>query len=79
MLPIRWPGLPRAAAREAELTNRELETLRLLSKGKSTTEVAQILHISATTVNNHVQHILRKLDAHNRLEAIRRAEHAGLI
>lgn len=69
----------RAAAREAELTSRELEILRLLSKGKSTSEVAQTLHISATTVNNHVQHILRKLDAHNRLEAIRRAEHAGLI
>lgn len=69
----------RAAAREAELTTRELEILRLLSKGHSTAEVADTLHISATTVNNHVQHILRKLDAHNRLEAIRRAEHAGLI
>ncbi|HXI24053.1 MAG TPA: LuxR C-terminal-related transcriptional regulator [Pyrinomonadaceae bacterium] len=69
----------RAAAREAELTNRELEILRLLSKGNSTAEVADTLHIGSTTVNNHVQHILRKLDAHNRLEAIRRAEHAGLI
>ncbi len=69
----------RAVAREAELTNREVEILRLLSTGNSTTEVAHTLHISATTVNNHVQHILRKLGAHNRLEAIRRAEHAGLI
>jgi PAS domain S-box-containing protein len=69
----------RAVAREAELTTRELEILRLLSQGNSTTEVANTLHISSTTVNNHVQHILHKLGAHNRLEAIRRAEHAGLI
>jgi DNA-binding CsgD family transcriptional regulator len=69
----------RAAAREAELTDRELEILRLLGKGSTTSGVADKLHISRTTVNNHVQHILRKLDAHTRLEAIRRAEHAGLI
>lgn len=69
----------RVAAREAELTDRELEILRLLGKGGTTSEVAGKLHISRTTVNNHVQHILRKLDSHTRLEAIRRAEHAGLI
>lgn len=69
----------RAAAREAELTNRELEILRLLGKGGTTTGVAGQLYISRATVNNHVQHILRKLDSHTRLEAIRRAEHAGLI
>lgn len=69
----------RAAAREAELTDRELEILRLLGKGSTTSGVASQLHISRTTVNNHVQHILRKLDSHTRLEAIRRAEHAGLI
>ena len=69
----------RAAAREAELTDRELEILRLLGKGGTTSSVAGQLHISRTTVNNHVQHILRKLDTHTRLEAIRRAEHAGLI
>ena len=69
----------RDAAREAELTERELEILRLLGKGSTTSGVAEQLHISRTTVNNHVQHILRKLDAHTRLEAIRRAEHAGLI
>lgn len=69
----------RAAARAAELTDRELEILRLLGKGSTTSAVADQLHISRTTVNNHVQHILRKLDSHTRLEAIRRAEHAGLI
>lgn len=69
----------RTATSEAELTDRELEILGLLGKGKTTSAVADTLHISSTTVNNHVQHILRKLNSHTRLEAIRRAEHAGLI
>ncbi len=68
-----------ASARESELSERERDILSLLAKGVTTTTVAEQLHISRTTVNNHVQHILRKLDAHTRLEAIRRAEHAGLI
>ena len=54
----------RTAAREAELTDRELEILRLLGKGVTTSGVAGQLHISRTTVNNHVQHIRLKLDAH---------------
>ena len=69
----------RAPAKDAELTTRELEILRLLAHGESSKSIGNRLHISRTTVNNHVQHILRKLGAHNRLEAIRRAEHAGLI
>ncbi|HEY7783543.1 MAG TPA: LuxR C-terminal-related transcriptional regulator [Pyrinomonadaceae bacterium] len=69
----------RTVGKEAELTDRELEILRLLGRGGTTSSIAAELHISRTTVNNHVQHILRKLDAHTRLEAIRRAEHARLI
>jgi len=69
----------RAPAKDAELSARELEVLRLLARGESSKSIGQQLHISRTTVNNHVQHLLRKLSAHNRLEAIRRAEHAGLI
>jgi PAS domain S-box-containing protein len=69
----------RSSAREVELTDRELEVLKLLAKGAATGAIAKQLHISRTTVNNHVQHILHKLNAHTRLEAIRRAEHAGLI
>ena len=69
----------RAPAKDAELSLREVEILRLLSHGQSSARIAALLNISTTTVNNHVQHILRKLDAHTRLEAIRRAEHAGII
>lgn len=69
----------RAAGSESDLTERELEILRGLGRGGTTKSIAEQFHISHTTVNNHVQHILRKLDAHSRLEAIHRAEHAGLI
>ena len=69
----------RSPDRETDLSARERDVLKLLAKGITTTAVAEQLRISRTTVNNHVQHILRKLDAHTRLEAIRRAEHAGLI
>ncbi len=63
----------------SNLTNREREILRLLSEGKKTGEIAENLFISRTTANNHVQHILKKLGAHTRLEAVRRAEKAGLL
>lgn len=67
------------AARASDLSVREVEILRLLARGTTSKSVADQLHISRTTVNNHVQHILHKLASHTRLEAIRRAEHAGLI
>ena len=69
----------RAPSRETPLSERESQVLRLLAKGKTTKEIAKTLFISPTTVNNHVQHILKKLNAHTRLEAVRRAEIAGLI
>jgi PAS domain S-box-containing protein len=69
----------RSPTREVELTGREREILRLLAQGVKTEQIAAQLHISRTTVNNHIQHILHKLGAHTRLEAIRRAELAGLV
>lgn len=69
----------RTPVREVKLTSRELEILRLMAQGTKTAQIARQLHISRATVNNHIQHILHKLNAHTRLEAIRRAEHAGLI
>ena len=62
-----------------ELSKRETEILRHLAKGENSARIAENLFISRTTVNNHVQHILKKLGAHNRLEAVRRAEQAGLV
>jgi DNA-binding CsgD family transcriptional regulator len=73
------PSISRAVVGNAPLSDREVDVLRLLGRGFTTTEVARSLSISRTTVNNHVQHAMAKLDAHTRLEAIRKAEFAGLI
>lgn len=69
----------RISGGESPLSTREREVLRLLAKGETTKTVGEQLHISHTTVNNHVQHVLRKLGAHTRMEAIRRAERARWI
>jgi PAS domain S-box-containing protein len=61
------------------LTAREIEVLKSLAKGYSTRIIANQLNISSATVNNHIKHILTKLDVHTRLEAIRHAESGGLI
>ncbi len=62
-----------------QLSPREIEVLRLIADGNTTARIAEQLFISPTTVNNHVAHILRKMTAKTRLEAVRRAEKAGLI
>ena len=69
----------RSPARETNLSGRQHEILKLMAKGLKTKGIAEQLHISPTTVNNHVQRILSKFGAHTRLDAVRRAEHAGLI
>lgn len=69
----------RLNAANATLTDREIEVVRLLSQGYNATQIAHRLHVSRTTVSNHIQHAMQKLNAHSRLEAIRRAELAGLI
>lgn len=63
----------------AALTHRELAVLRLLARGAETAEIARELGISATTVRNHVQHLLDKLGAHNRLQAVSVARRHGLL
>jgi PAS domain S-box-containing protein len=62
------PGV--ATAVPQPLTSREIQVLRLLADGTSTREIADSLFISVTTTRNHVQNILRKLDAHSKLEAV---------
>lgn len=52
------------------LTAREIEILTWVQQGKSNSEIAQILNISHLTVKNHVQKILRKLNVHNRAQAV---------
>jgi DNA-binding CsgD family transcriptional regulator len=63
----------------AELTTREQEILRLLAEGLPTPAIARRLAISATTVRNHVQNILHKLDVHTKLAAVAFAYRNDLI
>ncbi len=60
------------------LTDRETEILRLVAKGYAYREVAERLVISVRTVQNHVQHILRKLRLSSRYELMRFAMERGL-
>jgi DNA-binding CsgD family transcriptional regulator len=56
--------------RLATLTARELEVLHLMSEGASNASIGEALVISQATVKSHVRHILRKLGAANRTEAV---------
>ena len=55
---------------EVRLTRREQQVLKLLAGGVSTLAIAERLHISRSTVRNHVHNILSKLGTHSRLEAV---------
>ena len=52
------------------LTKRELEVLAAMAQGKTNAEIADGLVIAESTVKSHVEHILRKLSAVNRTEAV---------
>ncbi|MFP3854784.1 MAG: response regulator [Anaerolineales bacterium] len=62
-----------------ELTPRELEVLKLVAAGKTTAQIAFSLKIADSTVKTHVSHILKKLNAANRTEAVARATQQGLL
>jgi DNA-binding NarL/FixJ family response regulator len=61
------------------LSKRELDVLRLMAEGASTAELARQLFISVHTVRSHVRHILEKLGAHSKLEAVSIALREGII
>lgn len=63
----------------ADLSTREMEVLNCLSKGLTSSEIASHLFISENTVKTHVRHILNKLEAANRAEAVSKAIQLGLI
>ena len=72
-------GTRDATADLPAITRREAEVLRLLACGASNAKTAEALGISATTVRNHVEHLLAKLGVHSKLEAVVYAAQHGLV
>jgi DNA-binding NarL/FixJ family response regulator len=64
---------------QQQLTDRELEVLRLLAAGLSNNMIGEKLYISATTAKFHVSNIMRKLEVSRRAEAVYAASKRGLI
>lgn len=67
------------APSELRLSVRELEVLELLATGASTEHMATALFVSVHTIRSHVRHILEKLGAHSKLEAVAIALREGLV
>jgi DNA-binding NarL/FixJ family response regulator len=63
----------------ADLTPRELEVFRLITRGLSNAEIGAELFISDTTVKTHVTRLLQKLDLRDRAQAIVLAYQTGLF
>ncbi|HLL54376.1 MAG TPA: response regulator transcription factor [Myxococcaceae bacterium] len=61
------------------LSDREKEILQLIAKGVSNSEAAKMLNVSKATIRTHLEHIYRKLEVTNRVEAVTEGIRKGLI
>ena len=79
------PALPTATGSVASLplveplSERELEVLRLMAEGRTNKAIADTLIVAPSTVKTHINHILAKVGAANRTEAVARARALGLL
>jgi DNA-binding NarL/FixJ family response regulator len=67
-----------AGSIRAELSDRELEVLKLIANGKDNAQIAAELVISPKTVKNHISNILMKLQIQNRIQAAVYAVRSGI-
>lgn len=73
------PAMPAPTQPDHDLSEREIELLEQLSKGLRYEQIGQNLHISTGTVRKHIEHIYRKLQVHNKMEAVEAARKKGVI
>jgi DNA-binding NarL/FixJ family response regulator len=64
---------------QSELSDREIQVLKLIANGKDNSMIAGELHISPKTVKNHISNILMKLQIENRIQAAVYAVRSGLV
>ena len=64
---------------EDPLSERERQVLRLAGEGKTSGEIARLVHLSEGTVRNYLSEAISKLNASNRVEAYRLAREAGWL
>ena len=67
------------AADDVGLTPRELSVLALLAEGLTAASIGRRLMITERTVHKHLQHSYAKLGVADRLGAVLRAQHIGLL
>ena len=72
------PDLETAQLLTTQLSDRELQVLKLIANGKDNAQIAGELFISAKTVKNHISNILLKLSIENRIQAAVFAVRSGL-
>jgi DNA-binding NarL/FixJ family response regulator len=68
-----------AEAIRQELSEREIDVLKLIANGKDNAQIAGELHISPKTVKNHISNILMKLQIENRIQAAVYAVRSGIV
>jgi DNA-binding NarL/FixJ family response regulator len=68
-----------AATIRTELSDREIEVLKLIANGKDNAQIARELFISPKTVKNHISNILMKLQIENRIQAAVYAVRSGIV
>lgn len=73
------PASPLLIPMHENITDRELQVLKLISEGHRDKEIANLLGIAPTTAKNHVKSILEKLNAKNRTQAVSLAKEMGLL
>jgi DNA-binding NarL/FixJ family response regulator len=71
--------LERGSSGEEELTPREEEVVKLVAEAHTTKQIAELLHLSEKTIENHRANAMRKLGMRDRVELVRYAIRRGLI
>jgi DNA-binding NarL/FixJ family response regulator len=70
---------PAAQTETFDLTKRELEILEKIAEGQNYQQIADVIFVSPKTVRKHIENIYRKLQVHNKMEAVQKAKKNRLL